>query len=108
MILEIGDFIVGNTDKLPQIDMSYDVGKGYDPINELMRAIILRTIDDYNSTGELHDEAVAYMFGEGVDEDDEYIFSFAAICRHLGLDPELTRNTIMTTKRKISTRRRAA
>lgn len=95
---------VSNPDKLPQMDMSFGSGKGYDPINELMRAIILRVIDDYNSGGELHTEAVAYMH----DEEDEYIFSFAAICRHLGLDPAATRFAIMNAQHKISTRRRAA
>lgn len=98
------EWSVSNSDKLPQMDMSYHPGKGYDPVNELMRAIILRTIEDFNSVGELHDEAVAYL----MDEEEDYIFSFAAICRHLGFDPEKTRYMIMTTNRRISTRRRAA
>ena len=95
---------MSNTDKLPQIDMSYSPGKGYDAINELMRAIILRTIEDYNSVGELHTEAVEYLF----DEEEDYIFSFKAICQHLGFDPEKTRYSIMNAERRISTRRRAA
>lgn len=95
---------MSNADKLPQIDMSYSPGKGYDPINELMRAIILRTIEDYNSGGELHAEAVEYLF----DEEEDYIFSFQAICRHLGFDPAKTRYSIMNAERRISTRRRAA
>jgi hypothetical protein len=95
---------VSNSDKLPQIDMSYSPGKGYDSINELMRAIILRTVEDYNSMGELREEAIAYMN----DEEDEYIFSFKAICHHLGFDPEKTRHAIMNAKHRISTRRRAA
>ncbi len=98
------ELIVSNTDALPQMDMSYHGGRGYDAINELMRAMILRTIEDFNSSGELHLEAVAYMD----DEEDEYIFSFKAICRHLGLDPEKTRVAITTATRRISTRRRAA
>lgn len=93
-----------SSDKLPSIDMSYDPGKGYDPVNELMRAIILRVIDDFNSEGELHDEAIAYMS----DPEEDYIFSFRAICRHLGFDPDKTRHEIMNTTRRISTRRRAA
>lgn len=105
--------IVSNTDKLPQMDMSYSPGKGYDAVNELMRAIILRTIEDYNSSGENREDAVAYLYGYSddqryEDEDDEYIFSFAAICRHLGLDPDKTRFSIMNAKHRISTRRRAA
>ena len=103
---------MSNTDKLPQMDMSYSPGKGYDAVNELMRAIILRAIEDYNSNGENREDAIAYLFGydddENDGEDDEYIFSFAAICRHLGMDPVKTRESIMHTTRKISTRRRAA
>ena len=104
---EILEYTV-SIDNLPQIDMAFDCGKGYDALNELMRAIILRAVEDYNSPGELRTEAIAYMSGEEDDEDDEYIFSFAAICRHLGLDPSKTRHAIMTATRRISTRRRAA
>jgi len=84
--------------------MSYSPGKGYDSINELMRAIILRTIEDFNSGGELRDEAIAYM----TDEEEEYIFSFRAICSHLGFDPDKTRYSIVNATHRISTRRRAA
>lgn len=91
-------------DKLPQMDMSYNGGKGYSALSELMRAMILRAIEDYNSSGELREEAIAYMS----DEEEDYIFSFRAICRHLGLDPEKTRKGIMFATRRISTRRRAA
>ncbi len=89
---------------LPQIDLALLGGNGYDPINELMRAIILRTIEDFNSGGEFHQEAVDYLF----DEDEDYIFSFYAICRHLGFDPAKTRHFIMHADHRISTRRRAA
>lgn len=95
---------VSSSEKLPQMDLSSFGGRGYDSINELMRAIILRTVEDYNSSGELKDEAVAYLF----DEEEEYIFSFRAICRHLGFDPAKTRHQIMHATHRISTRRRAA
>jgi hypothetical protein len=101
---DVSEYSVSKSDALPQIDLSYSGGNGYDPVNELMRAIILRTIEDYNSGGELHDEALSYMF----DEEDEYIFSFNAICHHLGFDPEKTRYAIMNATHRISTRRRAA
>ncbi len=91
-------------DGLPQIDTSYMGGNGYNAVNELMRAIILRTIEDYNSEGEFYQEALDYMF----DEDEEYIFSFRGICNHLGFDPEKTRHCIMHADHRISTRRRAA
>ena len=93
-----------SVDKLPQMDMSYNCGKGYNSLSELMRAIILRAIEDYNSSGELREEALKYLW----DEEEEYIFSFIAICRHLGLDPDKTRNGILYATRRISTRRRAA
>ncbi len=101
---EITEIIVSSNQKLPQIDMAYVGGKGFDSISELMRAIVLRTIEDYNSAGELREEAIAYMH----DEEEEYLFSFYAICKHLDLDPAKTRWAIMNATRRISTRRRAA
>lgn len=97
---------------MPQNDPAYEVGKSYDPVSELMRAIILRAIEDYNSGGELRKDAIDYMFGKTGDkiyyenEDDQYIFSFPEICKSLGMDPAKTRNAIMNATHKISTRRR--
>lgn len=107
--------MVNNTEsgvsKLPQIDLAYDLGKGYDAISELMRAMILRTIEDLKNEGELREGALAYMYAED-DDDDEYILSFKSICQFLGFDPEVTRNyiiqAVLKEGRKISTRRRAA
>lgn len=98
------ELLVSRSESLPQMDMSYSPGKGYDPINELMRAIILRAIEDYNSKPELREAALEYMY----DEEEEYIFSFTAICRHLGFDPQKTRDKIINATHRISTRRRAA
>ena len=95
---------MSSNDKLPQMDLSFNSGKGYNSLHELMRAIILRAIEDYNSKGELRDEAIAYM----TDPEEEYIFSFNAICKHLGMDPDKTRYAIFNAKHRISTRRRAA
>lgn len=103
----ITEFTVSNSDKLPQIDTGFGAGKGYDPICELMRAMILRVIDDLNSGGEFRQEALAYLYDEDEEEED-YIFSFKAICHHLGLDPQKTRAKILNPGHKISTRRRAA
>ena len=75
---EVTEIIVSSNDKLPEMDMSLMGGRGYDSLSELMRAIILRTVEDFNSSGEFHLEAVTYM----EDEDEEYIFSFRSICRH--------------------------
>ena len=95
---------MSSSESLPQMDAAYLLGTGYDSVNELMRAIILRTIEDYNSGGEFYDEAMAYMS----DEEEEYIFSFRAICKHLGMDPDKTRYAVMNATHRISTRRRAA
>jgi len=100
---EILEIIVSN-EGLPQMDLALMGGNGYDPVNELMRAIILRTIEDINSSVEFHQEALDYL----LDEEEEYIFSFRAICRHLGFDPDKTRFAILNADHKISTRRRAA
>jgi hypothetical protein len=91
-------------ERLPQIDTSVNGGKGYTALSELMRAMILRAVDDYNSTGEHHDEAIEWLYSE----EEEYIFSFRAVCNHLGFDPEKTRDRIINPTHKISTRRRAA
>lgn len=96
--------IAVSKDGLPQMDLALMGGNGYDPVNELMRAIILRTIEDINSSTEFYQEALDYL----LEEDEEYIFSFKAICRHLGFDPEKTRYAILNADHKISTRRRAA
>ncbi len=95
-----------------QNDPAYLENNGYDPVSELMRAIILRAIEDYNSGGELKEEALNYMYNKTGDkiyyenEDDPYIFSFSSICNHLELDPEKTRHAIINSKHRISTRRR--
>lgn len=107
------EYTVSNSERLPQMDQAYDPGKGYSAISELMRAIILRTIEDIQQGGELRDEALAYLAGDDNDDgeeenDDEYIFSFASICRYLGLDPAKTRDAILNAKARIKTRRRAA
>lgn len=104
----MNDFVmenaVSNSGQLPQMDLSIGAGKGYDPVCELMRAIVLRVIEDYSSSGEFRQEAIDYMS----DEDDDYIFSFPAICKHLGLDPQKTKYAIMNATHRISTRRRSA
>ena len=96
--------VVSHAEKLPQYDVAYLPGNSYNPIAELMRAIILRTVEDYHSKPEFREEAIAYLS----DEDEDYIFSFRAICRTLGFDPDKTREMIINPIKKISTRRRAA
>jgi hypothetical protein len=95
---------VSSSDRLPEMDLAYLTGKGYTAVSELMRAMILRTIEDLNSGPELREEAIAYL----TDEDEEYVLSFNSICRYFGFDPEKTRYAILNAKTKIRTRRRAA
>lgn len=89
---------------MPQMDRAIHGGGSYNALSELMRAIILRVIDDLKTTGEIRDEAIAYLH----DEDEEYIFSFVSICRHFNMDPEKTRSYIIEPRHKIRTRRRAS
>ena len=95
---------MNNSNNLPEMNMSYNCGKSFNPVSELMRAMILRTVEDYNSLGELRDGAVAYM----MDPDEEYVLSFRSVCKQMGLDPDKTRYAIMNADHRISTRRRAA
>ena len=107
------DFFTGlymsdsSNSKMPQWDSAYLDNQGYNSLNELMRAIILRTVDDFHSGGEFHQEALDYLNDEN-EENEDYIFSFKFICKHLGLDPEKTRHAIIYAKHKIGTRRRTA
>ena len=75
---------------------------GCDSVSELMRAMILRTIEDFNSSERLKVKAIEYMNNE----DEDYILSFRAICKYFGMDPLRTRRAIMYPSSKISTRRR--
>lgn len=87
------------------MDMSYYPTKGYTALSELMRAIVLKAIDDLKSKGEHRESAVAFFDSD--DEDDEYVFSFCSICKHFGMDPGKTRAAILAADH-ISTRRRTA
>jgi hypothetical protein len=89
---------------LPQMLTGSSSAATYSPLSELMRAIILRVIDDYNAGGEYRVEALEYLD----DEDDEYIFAFRSICQHFGIDPIKTKNYIMFPAHRIATRRRAS
>ena len=90
--------------KMPQWDVAYLDTQGFDSLTELMRAIILRTVDDYQNKPDFREEALKYMS----DEEDDYVFSFYSICEHLGLNAEKTRNAIVSATTRIRTRRRAA
>ena len=95
---------VGNSDRLPEMDQAYLDGRGYSAVSELMRAMILRTIEDLQSGPELRQEALDYL----MTDDEEYVLSFGSICRYFGFDPDKTRYAILNAKSRIRTRRRAA
>lgn len=116
-IKDFGAYLVS---KLPQMDEAYNHGRGYDAISELMRAIILRTIEDIRHGGEFRQDAIDYLYASfddgsgdaGESEEHEYIFSFRAICSTLGMNADMARTNIINAAlhgdRRISTRRRAA
>ena len=100
------ELFVGRITKFPAVDTAYLHNQGYVPENELMRAIILRAIEDLKKGGELERDALDFLY----DDEDEYVFSFYSICDHLGFDPVATRECILgalESGRRISTRRRA-
>ena len=94
----------GEGSRLPQMTGGVTCEATYSPLSELMRAIILRVVDDFNAGHEFRAEAIEYM----ADEDEDYIFSFLNICAHFSLDPMKTRQNIMYPPHRIATRRRAS
>jgi len=90
----------------------YDNDSGCESLElaELMRAIILRAIEDLKKGGEVAEDAKAFLFSTSP-EDEEYPFSFSSICAYLGINEELTRQQIYSAYQgniKISTRRRSS
>ncbi|RME59555.1 MAG: hypothetical protein D6780_04975 [Candidatus Dadabacteria bacterium] len=100
----IGGTPVNHKNHLPQFDPAHLPGRSWDPISELMRAMILRAVEDYQSGKELRKDALEYFYSE----EEDYILSFRYICKHFGLDPDKTREKILKATKRISTRRRAA
>lgn len=104
MAFDFTESNVGSSDQLPEMDPAYLGGSGYSAVSELMRAMILRMIEDLQGGGELRQEALDYLMSD----EDEYVLSFISICRFFGFDPEKTRYAILNAKARIRTRRRAA
>lgn len=104
MAFDFTESNVGDSDRLPEMDLAYLDGNGYSAVSELMRAMILRMIEDLQSGPELREEALTYLMSD----DDEYVLSFISICRYFGFDPLKTRYAILNAKARIRTRRRAA
>lgn len=95
-------------------DPSISTEASYCPVRELMRAIVLRAIEDLKKGGEVGEDARAFFEGKLGTKDengDEYLFSFRSICSHLGFNPDEAFECIQDAirkNRKISTRRRVA
>ncbi len=89
---------------LPRWDDQYLPTTGFDSLHELMRAMILRSVEDLNCGGEIRQEALDYFNSE----EEDYPLSFIFICRHFGFDPAKTKEAIVHSEHRISTRRRAA
>lgn len=96
---------VGNSDYLPEIDSESADSARSAAVSELMRAMILRAIEDLNGPPEVRAEALLYITNN---DDNEYVLSFVSICRYFGFDPQKTRDAILKPQKKIRTRRRAA
>jgi len=88
--------------RVPSPDAAYEFGPAYVPENELMRAIILRAIEDFQQGGQHMEDAKVFF----EDEDEDYVFSFRAICHTLHIDPDKMREKIYNRTKRISTRRR--
>ncbi len=91
--------------QLPQSEVWLG-GSSANPMAELMRAMVLRVVDDVRAGGELREDALLYMDSE--EGDDDYVLSFRNVASYLGVCPARLREAILDTNRAISTRRRAA
>jgi hypothetical protein len=95
----------GGHDHVPEMEGALEGSGRLSAVSELMRAMILRAIEDLNGPPEVRDEAMTYLTRE---DNEEYVLSFVSICRYFGFDPAKTREAILKPKAKIRTRRRAA
>ena len=77
-------------------------------MGELMRAMVLRVVDDVRAGGELRDDALSYMDATVEEGAEDYVLSFVNVAAYLDICPERLRSAILDPMRSISTRRRAA
>ncbi len=81
-------------------------------LGSIVFLVLSKSQQKQNSDDGLADSFLDSIIDEPNDDnendDEEYIFSFSAICKHLNLDPAKTRHAIMNATHRISTRRRAA
>ncbi|MCX7952188.1 MAG: hypothetical protein N2654_00940 [Deltaproteobacteria bacterium] len=76
---------------------------------ELMRAVILKAIDDLRNGGEYAEDAKMFFLEYHLDDPYSHPFSFTSICTYLGLNAEMLRARIfqcLENNHRVSTRRR--
>lgn len=77
-------------------EYDFNTVKEITPERELLIAILDRAVLDFcGREGELHEKAKEWLFG---DHDYENLFSFEAICGHLGLHPGSLRKRVLELK----------
>lgn len=96
----------GSGSGMPYVELGHEASSSVNPLGELMRAMVLRVVDDVRAGGEVREDALAYM--DDASEDDDYVLSFRNVAAYLGVCPRRLRAAILDPDRSISTRRRAA
>lgn len=86
---------------------AYDDHRAYDPAEaekNLMRAVLKTAMDDISRRGEARRDARLFFNSN----DDNYLFSFISICRHLCLCPHTIRELVGVRPMPSLTERMAA
>lgn len=91
----------------PEIDMGDGISDQSNPLATLMRAILLKAIEDFQKGGHLRRDALRYLH-EKLSEHDDHVFSFQSICESLQLDPHSVRTRITGLTKPVRFRRRVA
>lgn len=103
------DFFNGSTLRrfFPEVDLGDGQTDTGNPLGTLMRAILIKAIEDFQKGGQLRRDAMRYMF-ESLSEKEDHVFSFASICETLQLDPQSVRTRIVSLTKPVRFRRRVA
>lgn len=68
------------------IHVAYDDYDAFDPVTpekNLLRAVLMSALTDLKKQGELSRKATEFF----MNQDEDYLFSFRAICDYLSIDP---------------------
>ncbi|NMC63618.1 MAG: hypothetical protein GYA55_10695 [SAR324 cluster bacterium] len=88
-----------HNDKDPGIFTVYDESDAFDcakPEKNLLLAVLLSAMNDLKKTGELNRKATDFFLSN----EDDYLFSFQAICDYLSIDPKKVLYIIGLAERK--------